>query len=168
MKKNNLMEKIQRLFNIDVREVSLVDKTAINEPFTEIKRNNGIGNQQEETVMDEKQVKEAITVALAPLADNLKSVEQRLEAQGKSIDDSKKSADELVSKSEENAKSNVETLKGINEQLEVIAGDTVKRFERIEGLVTKASSQKIAGQGNGEGDPEGKNKPKWPSLTRVH
>ena len=166
MKKLDLMKKIQRLFNIDVREVSLVDRPAINESFTEIKRKDGIGNKQEEKVMDEKQISEAIKLALAPLADTLKSVETRLEAQGTNIEETKKLTDELVAKSEEGAKASVETLKGISDRLEEVVNDTVKRFERIEELVTKAKTQKIAGQGDGDGADK-KSKQKWPSLSGV-
>lgn len=167
MKKSNLVKGIQKLFNIDVREVSLVDRPAINEPFTEIKRKDGLGNKQEEIVMDEKQVKEAIATsiqaALAPLADTVKGIETRLEAQSTSIEEASKKTDELVSKSEEGAKSAVETLESIKKQVSEIEDETVKRFERIEGLVTKAKTQKIAGQ-DGDGDDK-KSALKWPSLA---
>lgn len=155
-------KRLQRLFNIDVREVSLVDKPAIDEPFTEVKRKDGQGTKQEEKVMDEKQVKEAIQSALAPLADGIKSIETRLEAQEKAAEESVKKMEELIAKGEEGSKSQSESVDGLKKELEQVVEDSIKRFERIEGLVTKASSQKIAGQEDGEGE---KNKSKWPSLT---
>ncbi|KKN21065.1 hypothetical protein LCGC14_0929250 [marine sediment metagenome] len=167
MKKGKFIKAIQRLFDIDVREVSLVDRPAINESFTEIKRKDGFGNTQEEKVMEEKQIMEAIKLALAPLADTLKGVETRLEAQGTAIEAANKKTDELVAKSVEGAKASDEILKGINGKLEEVAGDTIKRFERIEELVTKAKTQKIAGQGDDDKDKDKKNKPKWPSLSGV-
>lgn len=155
-------KRLQRLFNIDVREVSLVDKPAIDEPFTEVKRKDGQGTKQEEKVMDEKQVKEAIQSALAPLADGIKSIETRLEAQEKAVEESGKKMDELIAKGDEGSKSVSESVEGIKKELNQVVEDSIKRFERIEGLVTKASSQKIAGQEDGEGE---KGKTKWPSLT---
>lgn len=156
-----LMEKIQRLFNIDVREVSLVDKPAINEPFTEVKRKDDKGNKQEEKVMEKKEVEEMLKVALAPLADQLKAVADGLETQGKAIEEHGKKVEEIVSKSEEGAKSSVDSLKEVNAKLEEVAEDTVKRFERIEEVVTKASTQKIAGQD----DDKEKGTKKWPSFS---
>ena len=165
MKKGKLMEKIARLLNIDVREVSLVDRPAINEPFTEVKRKDGNGNTQEEKVMDEKKIVEIIQKTLAPLADGLKAIETGLEAQSKSAEEAGKKVDGLVVESQKGTKTSEESLEAIKVQLKEIVEDTVKRFDRIEGLVTKASSQKIAGQGDGE---EGeKDKAKWPSLSSV-
>lgn len=154
-------KRLQRLFNIDVREVSLVDKPAIDEPFTEVKRKDGQGTKQEEKVMDEEQVKEAIQSALAPLADGIKAIETRLEAQEKAVEESGKKMDELIAKGDEGSKSASESVEGMKKELEQVVEDSIKRFERIEGLVTKASSQKIAGQGDGEG----KSQVKWPSLV---
>lgn len=164
MKKGNLMEKIQRLFNIDVREVSLVDRPAINESFIEVKRKADLKNSKEEKVMDEKKIEEIIQKALAPLADGLKAVETRLETQGSAIEESKKKMDEMVSKSDEGTKSSTDSLKKLSDKVEEVIGDTVKRFERIEGLVTKASSQKIAGQDDGD---KTKAEVKWPSLSKA-
>lgn len=166
MAKGKLMEKIQRLFNIDVREVSLVDRPAINEPFIEVKNKSGLKNNQEEKVMDEKQVKEAIQTALAPLADSVKTVETRLEAQEKALTESAESVKSLIETSkEEGSKTVTEGLKALQEKLDEVVGDTVKRFERVEKIVAKPSSQKIAGQ---EGDEDGKkSQTKWPSLSGV-
>lgn len=159
--KEKIMQKIQRLLNIDVREVSLVDHPAINEPFIEVKRKDGQDEKQEEKVMDEKKMNEVIQLALAPLADGIKAIELRLEAQEKATAEAGEKVKELVSKSEEGSKSANDSVKQLAERLDVVVEDSIKRFDRIEGLVTKASSQKIAGQ-----DEDGKKKVSvWPSLT---
>lgn len=157
------MQKIQRLFNIDVREVSLVDKPAINESFTEVKRKDGLGNKKGEKVMDEKQVKDIIQSAITPLVDGLKAVEEKLGAYEKSVEETGKRLDELVSKQEEGAKSAIDSVKEFKEQLETVVEDSIKRFERIESVLSGAKTQKIAGQ-DGDGDGK-KTQVKWPSLA---
>lgn len=149
---------IQRLFNIETREVSLVDHPAIDEPFIEVKSAAGRENAKEEEAMEEKKVADMIQAALAPLAETLNGINAKLEGTEKAVADSVKAQTTNV----EQLTAVVTEVKGKVEQIVDEAG---KRFEKIETFVATPRSQKINGDG-AEGK-KGEEKPAlWPSLSR--
>jgi DNA-directed RNA polymerase subunit L len=160
----NLIEKlkgnktIQRLFNIETREVSLVDHPAINEPFIEVK-NQGGGQDtnviQKEANMDEKKVKDMIAEYLSPIAKALDGIKAKFEEIEKVTAESTKSKKET----EDGIQKTLEDFKKIQDQ---IIEETGKRFDDLEEFVSTPRSQKISGNGSGDGE---KKKPLWPTIV---
>lgn len=153
-------EKMQRLKDIEVREVSLVDHPATGELFTEVKRNSDLAKKQEEQ-MDEQKMKEAIAAAIAPLTKGVEDITAALAAQGQKVADleSKLTGEKSIAADLAAVSADVKSLKEGHKELIDEAG---KRFDAIETFVTKPRSQKIEGQAT----DDGKATSKWPSFVR--
>lgn len=152
---------IQRLFNIETREVSLVDHPAIDEPFIEVKSAKGRENDKEEEAMDKKEVEAMLQAALAPLAEGIKALQAKLEGQEKSVGEQLKANTEAFEKSISAIKSE------ISDKHKELVEEAGKRFEKIENFVTAPRSQKINGDGaEGTEGSKGASQLRWPSLAR--
>jgi hypothetical protein len=152
---------INRLFNIDVREVSLVDNPAIDEPFTEVKKATGT----EENKEDETMEKEELQKALQPLMDNMAGLSKRLDEMEKASGEKFEAIRKEVA---ESGTKTAESLKVLEAKVEETIVEAEKHFDAIDGVVFKAQgSQKIKGQEEGDKSVENKTAKKWPSLSRI-
>ena len=154
---------IQRLFNIETREVSLVDHPAIDEPFIEVKSaktqsTKDRENDKEEEAMEEKKVADMIQAALAPLAETLNGIKAKLEGTEKSVADS-------INVQNANVEKLTTSVNEVSGKVTQIIDEAGKRFEKIETFVASPRSQKINGEGT-EGDKSKLPQPLWPSLSR--
>ena len=168
---------IQRLSNINTREVSLVDNPAIDEPFFEVKNRFGLKYPSKEgTQMDKEQIKAFFQEALKPVTEMVEKLTKRLdEAEGKLEKSAGATIPEETTKSINDIKEGFETLKKQNEELvkkldeavkdmNTLADDTEAGFNFFKEKLGVKGSQKIKGQ---EKEGEEPKESKWPSFGRL-
>lgn len=155
-----LTKAIAHLFNIDTREVSLVDHPAIDEPFVEVKS----ANKQEEDAMDKKAIEELIAAAIAPLADGVKALKAALEEQGTKFAEIGKLAEGSKAAGESLAQL-VEEVKGLKAAHETLVKEADDRMAEIEEVLNKFTAPKSAKSSSQATTEDGKAKPQWPSFA---
>ena len=108
----------------------------------------------------------SIKAVIAPLTEKLgefeKAQKEAKDLKAKAEADAEKAKEDGKSdeqKSAEALTAATDAIKKMNEQIEILVKDTVKRFERVEGLVTGKSSKLNSN------DDDQKKEVKWPSFS---
>ena len=126
--------------------------------------------QNEEHEMNKEEIvaliASSIKAVLAPLTEKLgefeKAQKEAKDLKAKAEADAKKAKEDGKSDEEKSAEAltaATDAIEEMNKQIKVLVEDTVKRFERVEGLVTGKSSKLNSN------DDDGKKEVKWPSFS---